>query len=221
MLRGLHKINYSDRICHDDYLAGVLGCVIVLVIVFVIVMRCRLRRRRRRRRQATPCDDYSYSDMKSHKKKMTAAGKISEEESTASFMHRNIPLDTPLLPPPVLPPRPASYTPSNAGDSMNTLNNFDTLPDEVAHMSTITQPIEIPAFMQNVDVEKPPEGRDMCPAPPPRYHDVVRPADRPFDSKSCIDLCTLVFLRNFIVFCYQSHLYLCRLNSSLIPLLTV
>ena len=152
--------------------AGVLSCIILIVIIFVIIMRCRLNRRRRRGLETTQAE-YSYNNMMSHNK----SSKISEEESTANFMHHNIPPDTPMLPPsphppPVLPPRPASYTPSNAGGSVNTLNNFDNIPDEVQNMSTITQPIEIPAFMQNVDVEKPPEAREMCPAPPPRYHDI-------------------------------------------------
>ena len=186
---------------------GVLACIIVIVIIFVIVMRYRRNQcRRRRHRDTTTLAEYSYNNMKSH----TKTSKISEEESTANFMHHNIPPDTPMLPPsphppPVLPPRPASYTPSNAGGSVNTLNNFDNIPDEVQNMSTITQPIEIPAFMQNVDVEKPPEG---CPAPPPRYHN-VRPLNTPIERKyytlfvclwfhECI--CVILFLvMSFIV----------------------
>ena len=72
--------------------------------------------------------------------------------------------------PPPLPARPVSYTPSNA-DSMNTLNNcnydcannYGSAGDDLDNIATLSQPIQIPEFLTNVDVDK-----DKSPPPPPR-----------------------------------------------------
>ena len=103
---------------------------------------------------------------------------------------QNIPASPPEMPnhvrnrPPPVPNRPVSYTPS-AADSLNTLNNcaFDTARnygsngDDLENIGTLREPIEIPDFLRNAEVEKSPVPGRALPPPPPDEEPLLKPTD--------------------------------------------
>ncbi|XP_046380464.2 protocadherin Fat 1-like isoform X3 [Haliotis rufescens] len=100
-------------------IAGVGAGLIFIVLIFVMCRMWRRKKRERRRNNITPGiasgdDEIQYHGMKEHEMKR----KLSNPDMAA--VHTYTP-----QPPPV-PTRPASYTPSTH-DSLNTLNNFDTV----------------------------------------------------------------------------------------------
>ncbi|XP_067663318.1 protocadherin Fat 1-like isoform X2 [Haliotis asinina] len=100
-------------------IAGVGAGLIFIVLIFVMCRMWRRKKRERRRNNITSGiasgdDEIQYHGMKEHEMKR----KLSNPDMAA--VHTYTP-----QPPPV-PTRPASYTPSTH-DSLNTLNNFDTV----------------------------------------------------------------------------------------------
>ena len=163
------------------FLTGVIVGLLIIVIIFVVVVRWRRRKRRERLHQAGAAsnrdDFFNCDDLK-------RSNKMKNMEMPANMVQnipptpRNInPSPRPSPRPPPVPNRPASYTPSTA-DSVNTLNNFDTVcnygsaGDELENIGTL-QHIEIPEFLQNLDIEKSPTHIRTLPPPPhgPRVED--------------------------------------------------
>ena len=151
--------------------------IILIVIIFVLIVRWR-RRKRRQREQQTPNRDsndfiYNCDDIK-------RGNKISNINNKVENVNQNIPPSPCNIPPsprpPPVPNRPASYTPSTC-DSINTLNNFDTVrnygsaADELENVGTLPH-IEIPEFLQNLDMEKGTNSPLRQRAPPPRVPNV-------------------------------------------------
>lgn len=139
----------------------------IVVLVFVLIVRWRRRKRRQRELHMVGAnhDDYLVNDnLKPNNKNINC-----DIDATTCLLQnippspRNMNNRRPSPPPPPVPTRPASYTPSVA-DSVHTLNNFDTLHnygsagDELENIG-LQHPIEIPEFLQNVDVEKSPAAK--------------------------------------------------------------
>ena len=162
------------------YFAAVVLGLLIIVIIFVVVVRWRRRKRRQQGLQAGPNNrdnEFIYDDLKRQKMTNVEANMVQNIPASPRNIppspHRNV------RPPPV-PTRPASYTPSTA-DSINTLNNFDTLhnygsaADELENVGTLPH-IEIPEFLQNLDVEKSPAPirSSSLPPPPPLYEEDLK-----------------------------------------------
>ena len=152
--------------------------ILVIVIIFILVVRWR--RRKRRRQNSMLNTSRESGDLKLKCSDEYKRGhKMNNINSNLMSMHQrnhnhHVPSPRPSPRPPPVPTRPASYTPS-AADSMNTLNNsnFDTArnygsaADELEVSGTLREPIEIPDFLQNVDVQKSPGPMQRhLPAPP-------------------------------------------------------
>ncbi len=140
----------------------------------MVVLRCR---RRQKRQQLQPPEDASETDPficnKLRESNKPQSNNIHLQKIPMTEIRGGGKANSSPRPPPV-PNRPISYTPSTA-DSLNTLNNvnfdsarnYGSAADELENMGTFREPIQIPEFLTNVDVEKSPAtGRAPLPAPP-------------------------------------------------------
>ena len=181
----------SYILCIPVSVLGVAVALIIIVIVFIVVVRWRRRTKRRQQARAShdakrdPKTDYPYEYDKLGKHKSNVDGSPNNMDAGVQNILGEERSPRPSPRPPPVPLRPASYTPSTH-DSINTLNNynnFDTARnygsagDELESMGTIRQPIEIPEFLQNVDIDKPVSSNPGSPAPvrslppPPPYEE--------------------------------------------------
>ena len=139
----------------------------MIVIIFIVIVRWRRRKRRQRELHMMGANSHETHDFLVNDNLKPNNKNINCDIDATTCLLQNIPpsprtnnMRRPSPPPPPVPTRPASYTPSTA-DSVHTLNNFDTLHnygsagDELENVG-LNQHIEIPEFLQNVDVEKSP-----------------------------------------------------------------
>ena len=165
--------------------------MVMLVIVIIIVIRCRSRKKKREQDRLAnehdgATDPFLSNDeitrekqrnkMNSHQ--LAVNNHTPQAQAQAAPPPNIPPPSSPSVRPPPLPARPVSYTPSNA-ESMNTLNNcnydaannYGSAGDDLENIGTLSQPIEIPEFLTNVDAEKSP------PPPPRKIHNALSSND--------------------------------------------
>ncbi|XP_069130302.1 protocadherin Fat 1-like isoform X5 [Argopecten irradians] len=117
-------INSNAAGITQETLFGIVGVAVALILLafLFVLIQCYRRRKNRRRghgnRHNSEERDMMLRGMKDDKK-----CKVSSFDLPSLHM-QNIP---PSPRPPPVPNRPVSYTPSNHADSLNTLNNFDTV----------------------------------------------------------------------------------------------
>ncbi|XP_033742919.1 LOW QUALITY PROTEIN: protocadherin Fat 1-like [Pecten maximus] len=108
----------------QETLFGIVGVAVALILLaFLFVMIQCYRRRNNRRRGHGNRHNSEERDMMLRGMKDDKKCKVSSFDLPSLHM-QNIP---PSPRPPPVPNRPVSYTPSNHADSLNTLNNFDTV----------------------------------------------------------------------------------------------
>ncbi len=169
------KIIYYMQLNRNNilYFSGVVVGLLIVVLVFIIIVRWR---RRKRRQGQNRDNDFMYDDLKRANKMNNVDTHLSHNIPPSPRNHVHSPPRSPRPPP--VPTRPASYTPSMA-DSMNTLNNFDSIhnygsaADELENVGTLPH-IEIPEFLTNLDVEKSPLALKNKPPPPMRFDEERR-----------------------------------------------
>lgn len=184
-------------------ITAVILVLLLLVGITIAIIKWRRRRRHRKKRSERERHDNdgatdpflnSNDDITREKQRNRMNHHQMNVNHHQQQQHANIvppPPPSPRQRPPPLPARPVSYTPSNA-ESMNTLStphfdsarDYGSAADELENIGTLSQPIHIPEFLTNVDVDKPLQ--PQSPAPPPRnvHVDTLDPnyADYP-DSK--------------------------------------